>query len=153
MKRIAPFIVLSFSSFVFADVRPAPDEVFSLAVERLADVYAPAKAAEPRTFSATLKVVRAPMREVAGREATLAYQAPDRLRIAAEVDGSQYALGRDGQEVWMHAAGKKWGIVGRPGLQRFATNPASVDHTTLPPFTFPERAKIALLPTLCTFEV
>lgn len=152
MKRLAPFIVLSISSLAFAEVRPAPDEIFTQAVERLVDVYVPAKQREPRTFSTTLKVLRAPISEVAGREAALAYQAPDRLRLSAEVDGSQYALGRDGQEVWMHAAGKKWGIVGKPGLQRFSTNPGSVDHTTLPPFTFAERAKVALLPTLCTFE-
>ena len=152
MKRIALVLSLAFSTISFADVRIAPDEVFSSAIERVADVYAPRKTQAARTFSTTLSVVRSSFKEAAGRSATLAFQSPDKLRVAAEVEGSQYAVGRDGQEVWMSAAAKNWGIVGKPGLPRFTTNPASIDATVLPPFTFPERAKLALLPTLCTFE-
>lgn len=152
MKYITLVLSLSLSTFSHAEVRVAPDALFSSGVERLADVYAPRGKHAPRTFSTTLKVVRSSVKEAAERSATLAFQSPDKLRLAAEVDGALYAVGRDGQEVWMSAAAKNWGIVGKPGLPRFATNPASVDTTVLPPFTFAERAKLALLPTLCTFE-
>jgi hypothetical protein len=152
MNRLIPVLWISVASIAFAETRVAPADVFSSAAERLADIYSPRAHAPARTFSTQLRVLRSPWKEASGRSASIAYQAPDKLRISAEVDGSQYSIGRDGQEVWMYAAGKKWGLIGQPGLPRFATNPASVDNTVLPPFTFPERAKLALLPTLCTFE-
>ena len=152
MKRIVLILSLSIATIAFADVRPAPADVFSEAIEHLADVYAPAKKTAARTFSAKLNVVRSSLKEAQGRTAMFAFQAPDKLRLSAEVEGSQYAVGRDGQEVWMNAPGKNWGIVGKPGLLKFSTNPSSIDTAVLPPFTFPERAKIVLLSTLCTFE-
>ncbi len=152
MKRLLLFVCFSLAPFSWAKQRPAADEAFTAAVERLADVIAPRNHNAARTFTATLRVVRAPMKEAAGRTAALAFQAPDKLRLSAEVSGSQYAVGRDGQEVWMSSSAKNWGIIGKPGLLRFARDPASADHTALPPFAFPERAKLALLPTLCGFE-
>ncbi len=152
MKRFIPVLWLAVTTVALADAHLAPADVFSSAIERLADVYAPRKQQAARTFSTTLTVVRSSVKEADGRKATLAFQSPDRLRLAAEIEGSQYAIGRDGQEVWMSVPVKNWGIVGKPGLPRFATNPASIDTTILPPFTFAERAKIVLLPTLCTFE-
>ena len=149
MKRIALSLWILFTSFASGDVGRSADEAFTAAVERLAEVYAPREQQAPRTFSTLLRIVRAPVNQVVGRTLTLAFQAPDKLRIAAEVDGVQYAAGRDGQEVWMSA--KHWGIIGKPGMPRFAGNPASIDTTVLPPFEFPERRKLVLLSTLCSF--
>ena len=86
MKRIVLILSLSIATIAFADVRPAPADVFSEAVERLADVYAPAKKTAPRTFSAKLNVVRSSLKEAQGRTAMFAFQAPDKLRLSAEVD-------------------------------------------------------------------
>jgi Acyl-coenzyme A:6-aminopenicillanic acid acyl-transferase len=135
-----------------AEQRPAPAQAFTASAEALVDIYQPKHGADPKTFSTTIRVLRAPLKEAVGRDGTLAFQAPDRLRLSAFVDGSAHSVGRDGGEVWFHVSGKKWGVVGKPGVARFASNPASVDDTVLPAFEFAEKAKVALLPTLCTFE-
>lgn len=136
----------------WAAEKPSASELFSAAAENLAEIYAPKPGGEPKTFSTVLRVVRAPMKEVAGRTAEVAFQAPDKFLLRANVQENIYAAGRAGEEVWFHVPGKNWGIIGKPGLPRFANNPESVDATPLPPFTFPEKAKLALLPTLCSFE-
>ena len=153
MKRRSFLVALVLlPSLARAEQKATPAELVTAAVENLAEIYAPRPGAEPRSFSTTLRVARAPMKELAGRSATIVYQAPDKLRLAAEVQDERYAVGRNGDEVWFHIPGKNWGVVGKPGLPKFASNPESVDVTAVPPFAFPEKAKVALLPTLCTFE-
>jgi isopenicillin-N N-acyltransferase-like protein len=136
----------------WADQKTTPSEIFTAAVENLASIYEPGVKTEPRTFSTTLRVVRAPMKEVAGRSAKIAYQAPDRFLLSADVGDQSYRVGRAGNEVWFHIPGKKWGVIGKPDVPKFARTPTSVDATPVPPFTLPEKNKLVLLPTLCTFE-
>jgi hypothetical protein len=136
---------------LLAGERLTPSEAFTEAAEKLAAIVEPKAGTPPQTFSTRLHVVRAPMKEAVGREATIAYQWPDKLILSAQIDDSAYAAGRDGGQIWFHVSGKKWGVVGKPGVPRFTANPASIDDTVLPPFTLPERQKLALLPTLCNF--
>jgi isopenicillin-N N-acyltransferase like protein len=136
---------------LWADPRIAPAEAFTAAMENLAEIYAPKPGAAPQTFSTKLRVVKAPLKETVGREAHLSFQAPDRLLLSANVAEQTYKIGRRGDEAWFHIPDKQWGVIGRPDVPKFASNPASVDRTPVPLFTFPQKAKIALLPTLCTF--
>ncbi len=147
---LAPFVVLPV--FTFAAEKPTPAQAFAGSVDALVSICHPASDAAARTFSTKLRVVRSPLKEASGREATIAFQAPDKLQLSADIDGSTYAVGRDGGEVWFHVTGKKWGVVGKSGVPKFASNPASIDNSVLPLFEIPHRAKLALLPTLCTFE-
>lgn len=136
---------------LFSAERAAAPEAFTEAVQRLAGIIDPKAGAPAQTFSTKLHVVRAPMKEAVGREATVAYQWPDKLLLSADIDDSAYSVGRDGGQIWFHVSGKKWGVVGKPGVPRFAASPASIDDTVLPAFSLPESGKLALLPTLCDF--
>jgi len=149
MKRrffLCALLVLPAVAWTETPVSPA--DLFTAAVENLAEVYAPKPGTEAQTFSTTLKIVKAPMKELAGRSATLAYEAPDKLVLSANVQDQRYSLGRRGDEVWFHVPGKNWGVIGRTDVPKFSRDPASVDPASVPLFTFPQRAKLALLPTL-----
>lgn len=147
---LAPFVVVPV--FTFAAEKPSPAEAFAGCLDALVSICHPAKGSDLRTFSTKLRVVRSPLKEANGREATIAFQAPDKLQLSAEIEGSAYSVGRDAGEVWFHVSGKKWGVIGKSGVPRFSSNPASIDTSVLPAFEIPHRAKLALLPTLCTFE-
>lgn len=124
-------------------------------VNQIMSVLAPAPDSESRTFSTTLRIVRAGglPKEVLGREADLAFQAPDKLRLSAKVGDETYSAGRNGGRLWMHVAGKKFGVIGSPDAPRFKTDEGSPDGTTLPPFKLPvTREQLLLLPLLCSVE-
>lgn len=132
-----------------------PQELFSAAIAKLLSVLEPPAGATPQTFATRLKVLRADglAKELAGRSADLAFQAPDRLRLAIEIDRAVYTLGRDGQELWIHAPAKKFGVIGQPGLPRFATAPEKLDTTKLGPMKLPlPREQLLLLPLLMKVE-
>jgi isopenicillin-N N-acyltransferase-like protein len=125
------------------------------AVLRWMDLAEPSADAPPRVV--TLKVVVAKAdglpREAAGAAVDVAYQYPDRLRIAATVAGERHVAGRDGQQLWAHEPGKKFGTVGKAGVRRFAADPDSVDQTVLPPFHLPvSRLKVRALLLLVKAE-
>src|SRR5437867_248329 len=105
----------------------------------------------PQTFSTRLEFVKAQglPKELHGQSATLAVQAPDRLTRAAQVKGKDCALGRDGQELWLYVADKKWGVVGKPGEPRFLSAPEKKDYTKLGALKLPlPKEQLALLPLL-----
>ena len=132
-----------------------PQEIFASALLKIAGVIEPAAGAPAQTFSAQLKVVKADglPKELIGRTAELAYQAPDHLRLSALLDGHPYSLGRDRQNLWIHSAEKKFGVVGAPGQARFLTAPDKVDSTQLKPVKLPlPKEQIALLPLLMKVE-
>lgn len=152
LRFLAPFLVFPSAAFALEPGQKTKVELFSASVQELAGVFEPAADAPAKTFSTQLRVLRAPVKEALGREASITFQAPDKLQLSAEVEGSTYKVGRDGNEVWFYVSGKKWGVIGKPGVPRFTNDPASIDDTVLPPFSIPHRAKLALLPTLCEFE-
>ena len=146
-RRVFLSALLFLPVLTWAEERISPADAFTAAVENLANIYAPTAGAEPRTFSTTLKITRASVKELANRAANVAYQAPDKMMLSAEVQDQRYAVGRRGDEIWFHVPGKNWAVIGRPDVPKFLRDPQSIDSTPVPPFTFPQKAKIALLPT------
>jgi hypothetical protein len=155
-----PVLALALLSFVRlapAEDTPAPTPVqrFSGAVQRLSSLLEPDADAPPRTFTGRLEVLKAGglPKQVAGQSAELALQGPDRLRLSVPVKDNAYAMGRDGQQVWLHVTDKKFGVVGKPGVPRFATAPEKLDQSRLGPLKLPlPPEQLALLPLLLNVE-
>ena len=132
-----------------------PAALFGEALLKLAALIEPAPGAPAQALSVLLKVSRADglPKEVVGHGLDLSWQAPDRLILNAEIGGEQYSVGRDGESLWVHAPGKKFGIVGKPGLPRFASEPGQLDDTKLGRWKLPlPREQLLLLPLLCKIE-
>jgi len=127
-----------------------PVELFAGGVQKIASVL-DQPADGPQTFSTRLEFVKADglPKELRGQSATLALQAPDRLRLSADYKGKTYALGRDQQQIWFYVADKKWGVVGKPGEPRFLSAPEKKDNAKLGPLKLPlPKEQLALLPLL-----
>lgn len=149
--------LLLVASFVRAQEAPKPTPValFGEALQKLAALIEPAPGAPAQTLATTLKISRADglPNDLVGRELDFAWQAPNRLRLAADINGERYAAGRDGESLWIHAPGKKFGVVGQPGVARFASAPDKLDDTKLGKWKLPlPREQLALLPLLCKVE-
>ncbi|MBI2927258.1 MAG: hypothetical protein HYY24_16310 [Verrucomicrobia bacterium] len=128
-----------------------PLEVLTAALTNLVNVIEPVPGTPPQTFSATVKVLKADglAKELVGRSARLAFQAPDHLLLSLDLDKASYTLGRDGQQLWIHAPAKKFGVIGQPGLPRFASAPDKLDDARLGPVKLPlPRAQVLVLPML-----
>ncbi|MBI5802923.1 MAG: hypothetical protein HZA92_19655 [Verrucomicrobia bacterium] len=135
--------------------KPTSVELFSQALIKLATLIEPAPGAPVQTLATTLKISRADglPNDLLGRELAFAWQAPNRLRLAADINGERYAAGRDGDSLWIHAPGKKFGVVGQLGVARFASAPDKLDDTKLGKWKLPlPREQLALLPLLCKVE-
>ncbi|MCL4178260.1 MAG: hypothetical protein KJ072_11035 [Verrucomicrobia bacterium] len=133
----------------------SPQEVVGGLIGKLIAVVEPAEGVTPPTFSAAARIVEAEGmgRGLVGRAVQIAFEAPDRLRLAARIEGRDLELGRDGQELWLYAPGKEFGVIGSPDVPRFATRPDSLDRSTLPPFKLPlTRPQLLLLPLLLQLE-
>ena len=65
----------------------SPSQLFAQALAQLVAILAPPANQPPRTFTTTVKVVKAEglPKEAEGRELELAFQAPDHLRLAANM--------------------------------------------------------------------
>jgi outer membrane lipoprotein-sorting protein len=114
-------------------------QVLASALAKLAVLVQPPAGEPARTFATTLKIARAEglPGELAGREWELAFQAPDHLRLAAKLNHESYLLGRNGQEVWLDAPERKFGLIGSPEVAPFSTAPDRKDTTPLGPLKLP----------------
>jgi hypothetical protein len=145
MKRRYKVLLVLFAFVILAGIalnpllpgRPAYTLARSLS--QIAKIIEPAAGDAPRTLTTQLKVVKAEglSTDLAGRTLDLAFQSPDRLRVSADIDKARYTVGRDGQELWVHAPAKKFGVLGKSGLPRFAAAPEKIDSTRLSPFKLP----------------
>jgi hypothetical protein len=147
------FLFLNSAVYLAAEDAPGrtPSELFGDTLKKIAAIVEPATGTEVQTFSTRLEIVRAEglPKELAGRSATLGFQAPDRLTVSAEYKGKTYSAARDQQQIWIHVPDKKFGVVGKPGEPRFLTAPDKKDSTRLGPLKLPlPREQIALLPLL-----
>lgn len=132
-----------------------PSEVLSNSLARIIALVEPEPGAPRKTFSARLEMAQGEgmPKALAGRSATLAYQAPDRLRLAATIDNATYQAGRNCQQVWIYSAAQKFGVVGSTNVPRFLTAPEKVDSHPLPPFKMPvPKEQLAILPLLLKLE-
>lgn len=88
-----------------------------------------------------------------GRQLNLAAQLPDRLRLAAEIDGHPYQLGRNGETLWISVPHKNLAIEGSNEVPRFASDPNSTETIALPELKNPmPRWQLALIPAVFRVE-
>ncbi len=127
-------------------------ELLSAALQRLTAILEPGTSSKPQVLSAhwaMAKVDGAP-KELANAEGEFAFQAPDRVKLSAKVGKQEFSLGRDQQQLWAYVPGKKFGVIGKPGVPRFLTAPEKLDTTTMGPFRVPiAKEQLALFPFLC----
>ncbi len=129
----------------------SPSQLFAQALARITRILAPPTNQAPRTFTTTVKLLRAEglTKAAEGRELDLAFQAPDRLRLALKWDQQRYVAGREGQVVWGYVPEKKFGLIGSPDQPPFSTAPGTRDPKPLGPIKLPIPAEqLALLPFL-----
>jgi isopenicillin-N N-acyltransferase-like protein len=129
----------------------SPSQLLAQALTRLVAIIEPPANQASRTFTTTVKVIKADglPKEVEGRELDLAFQAPDHMRVGAKWDRQSYVACRDGQEVWIYAPGKRFGLIGSPEQAQFSTAPAARDTKPLGPLKLPVAAdQLGLLPLL-----
>jgi len=116
-----------------------PTQMFANALARIAAILEPPTNLAPRTFSTTLRVLKAGglPKELAGQAIAVAFQYPDHLRIAVEWNGEHFVACRNGQELWVHMPDKKFGLIGSPAAPLFAAAPDLKDPSTLGPLQLP----------------
>jgi hypothetical protein len=109
------------------------------ALNHWADLVEPAPGQPPHTFVTRVKVVASHSLpdELNGLTADLAFQAPDRLRVALHSGDNALSFGRDGQQLWVDMPTKHFALLGKAGVPRFKTNPDELDATRLPPINMP----------------
>ncbi len=133
----------------------SPTQVFAGALARLVTLFHSPTNEPSRTFATTVRILKADglPGEMAGHELELAIQAPDHLRISTKWKDQSYIVGRDGEDLWVHVPGKKFGLIGSPNVPRFSTSPASRDTTPLGPLKLPLPAEqLMLLPLVTDVE-
>lgn len=151
------FVFLFSRLFTLADdnASKTPGELLTAALQRLTALVEPAQGTEPVTLTTRLEIVRGDglPKEATGQSASIAFQAPDCLTVSTEYKGKTYSLGREHQEVWVHVADKRFGVIGKPGLSRFATAPEKKDATKLGPLKLPfPKEQVMILPLLTKVE-
>jgi outer membrane lipoprotein-sorting protein len=125
--------------------------LFSGALEQLTQLVEPSTNQPPKTFTATLKIVRASgiSKEFVDRQLEIAYQAPDRLRLATHWENEDVIAARDGQQLWFEVPTKKFGLVGSTNQPLFSTPPELKDASELGPIKLPlPSEQILVLPFL-----
>ena len=139
IRYIALAVLLTAAQVARADSPPSARRVFSSVLTTAEDIIQPDSDAVPTTLVATIKVARCDglPKAALGVVAHIAYQAPDRLRISVDYDGQTYTAARMGNNLWVNEPSKNFAVLGRPGVPRFASDPASIDKTVLPPFALP----------------
>jgi isopenicillin-N N-acyltransferase-like protein len=129
----------------------SPSQLFAQALAQLTAILAPPTNQAPRTFTTTVKLLKAEglPKETEGRQLDLAFQAPDHAWLSLNLDRQSYVACRDGQELWVYAPGKKFGLIGSPDKAPFATAPDAKDGKAMGPLKLPIPAEqLALLPFL-----
>jgi len=121
---------------VAAVLFPAPKRLLGHTLLTLASVVEPANPSQSPVLSGQLVVTEAEgvPKEIGNQSLDFAFQAPDHLRLAGKIDKLPLALGRDGQELWIHSPSKNFGVIGKSGVPRFSATPDKLDTTQLQPF-------------------
>lgn len=126
-------------------------KLFGGALERVARIVEPSTNQPPRTFTTTLKILKADglPKEAVGHEIRLAFQGPDHVRLSAQWANQDLVVCRDAQEVWVDVPGKKLALVGTPEQPLFTMSPDRKDTTPLGPIKLPlPSEQILVLPFL-----
>ena len=129
----------------------SPPQLLAKALTQLVAIIQPPTNLAPRTFTTTLRILKAKglPEEIEGKELSLAFEAPDHLRLSATWENQNYVAARDGQELWVHVPAKKFGLVGSPDKAPFSTSPDGKDSKPLGAVKLPfGPEQLALLPLL-----
>ena len=121
------------------DNAPSARQVLGRAITRLEDLIEPPEDARPQMLSAHLKIVRAKglPEQAADAVGDIAFQAPSHGRLTATVAGNTFTICRDRNELWIDEPGKKFAVLGKNGVARFAGEPREKDATRMGPFVLP----------------
>jgi isopenicillin-N N-acyltransferase-like protein len=127
----------------FAVINRMPARVVMASIAAVANLIEPAPNVPPQTLTTRVKVIKAEglPKELAGRTVNLAFQAPDRVVLSTDIDKQSFTVARNGQELWIEAPKKKFAVVGKPGIARFAAAPDKKDTTQLPAIKLPADLK------------
>ncbi len=140
-------------------VPPEPAVVLGSVIGKVVSIAQPSPNAAPKTFSTRLKIVKAEGLPsfLTGLEADIAFQSPDRLRVATKVTEQDVKVGRNGQQLWVSVPQKRFAVIGEPGLPQYLSVPDKRDATQLGAMTLgkhlpellllPLALDIGLLPT------
>ena len=155
MKRSLPFLLPAFLLFAGSlRAEPTANELFSSSIRKLAAVF-DAKAADRTTLRTTIEVLagEALPKELQHAKLDVAISAPDRLRIGTLIDKERIEAGRIGQELWVWAPGKRFGVRAVQNVPRFAGDPSTIDQTALAPLELPlDPLLLEMLPRLFETE-
>ncbi len=159
MKRLL-LVIVALRLISVADTARAVEtnsapELLAATAQALGNILSVKKDAPRQTLTARIRVLETDSlpSELRNLTVALAYQAPDLLRLKASVNGSDYSLGRNRQELWVYESAKKFGVLGKSGIPKFKANPAKVDTTRLPSFSVSLSAdQVALLPLITKVE-
>ena len=104
--RLTLVLLLAGSLLLRAQDQPAaptPAALLGEALQKLAALVEPMPGAAPQTVSATLRVSRGDgvPGSLQGRSLDFAWQAPDRLRLAAKIGDDSLLAGRDRAALWV----------------------------------------------------
>ncbi len=133
----------------------SPARLLTGALKRITQIFETRNSEEPRTFTATLKILKGDglPEELVGLELRLALQAPDHLRLATKWDGQDIEVGRDQQDLWVRVPAKKFCLVGSPDVPQFSAAPERKDSTRLGPIKLPIASdQLVMLPILLRTE-
>lgn len=150
-----PALVLAATLLPLLGSAATPQELFATAITRMAAIVEPPTNAPAQSWTTTLRIADTTGlgSSLQGQTATLAFQAPDRFRIATTIQKRPLTLGRAGQELWLVSPATSFGILGKAGVPRFAASPNRLDDTQLKPIRLPlTRDKLLLLPLLMQVE-
>jgi len=140
--------IFCLAGFVHADDAPTPREQLNAALIRWADLVETNSPPQTDTLTAHLQLTRSNglMSAVENAGADIAFQAPDRLRIAATAGDFKINGARDRQTIWIDEISKKFAVLGKPGMALFQAEPNRLDTTHVGPFALPiSRLKLRML--------
>jgi hypothetical protein len=131
----------------WGDDAPTPRDRLIAAITRWADLI---EGATPQadTLTAHIALTRSAglTDGIANAGADIAFQSPDRLRIAATAGDFKITGGRDRQTIWVDEISKKFAVLGKPGVPLFQAEPNRLDTTRVGPFVMPvSRLKLMML--------
>jgi outer membrane lipoprotein-sorting protein len=157
-RNLLPILLLAGSLLWLRAEEPvakSPAEIFGAALQRMAGIIEPGNGVASQTLSVRLELTKGDglPKALDGQKLDVAFQAPDKLLLSAKVGDRAFSAGRNGQQLWVFAPDKHFGVIGEPGRPRFASAPDKRDFTQLGPFKFPlPKEQLALLPLLMNIE-
>ena len=125
--------------------------IFGRSLAQLVELIEPPDGTPVRSLKGTIKVSDATGvgQAVNGRTVKFSLQAPDHFRVAGSLDDRELEMGRDGQQLWVYAPAKSFGIVGSAEAPRYLTRTNEPDGTRLGRLKLPmAKEQLLMLPLL-----